>query len=63
MSTTVKRLTVTVAALVLSCGIASAQSTLPKQGDAKPDDYERWDAVREVYSPAGRSRTAARSSR
>jgi sulfur-oxidizing protein SoxY len=57
MSTTVKRLTVTVAALVLSCGIASAQlnspkeSTSQKQGDAKPDDYERWDAVREVYFP------------
>ena len=51
MSTAVKRLTVTVAALVLSCGIASAQSNSPKQGDAKPDDYERWDAVREVYFP------------
>lgn len=51
MSTAVKRLTVTVAALVLSCGIASAQSNSPKQGGAKPDDYERWDAVREVYFP------------
>jgi sulfur-oxidizing protein SoxY len=51
MSTAVKRLTVTVAALVLSCGIASAQSSTPKQGDAKPDDYERWDTVREVYFP------------
>jgi len=46
-----KRLTATMAALVLSCGIASAQSTSPKQSDAKADDYERWDSVREVYFP------------
>jgi len=51
MSDTAKRLTVTMAALVLSCGIASAQSASPKQSDAKPDDYERWDSVREVYFP------------
>jgi sulfur-oxidizing protein SoxY len=51
MSDTAKRLTVTMAALVLSCGIASAQSASPKQNDAKPDDYERWDSVREVYFP------------
>src|SRR3954465_12062615 len=57
---TAKRLTVsltaTMAALVLSCGIASAQSVSPqptssKQSDAKADDYERWDSVREVYFP------------
>src|SRR5688572_1956431 len=55
MSETVKRLsaslTAIMAALVLSCGIASAQSTSPKQSDAKADDYERWDSVREVYFP------------
>ena len=55
MSDTAKRLTVsltaTMAALVLSCGIASAQSVSPKQSDAKADDYERWDSVREVYFP------------
>src|SRR4051794_35338316 len=55
MSDTAKRLTAsltaTMAALVLSCGIASAQSTSPKQGDAKADDYERWDSVREIYFP------------
>lgn len=60
MSNTAKRLSVSLtaimAALVLSCGIASAQSvssqsTSPKQSDAKADDYERWDSVREVYFP------------
>jgi len=51
MSDTAKRLTVTMAALVLSCGIASAQSASPKQSDAKAEDYERWDSVREIYFP------------
>jgi sulfur-oxidizing protein SoxY len=56
MSQTTARLTAAVAALVLSCGIAlaessSPQSSPPKQGDAKADDYERWDSVREIYFP------------
>ena len=51
MPDTVKRLTAAMAALVLSCGIASAQSASTKQSDAKADDYERWDSVREVYFP------------
>jgi sulfur-oxidizing protein SoxY len=51
MTDTAKRLTATMAALVLSCGIASAQSTAPRQSDAKAADYERWDSVREVYFP------------
>src|SRR3954454_15507658 len=61
MSQTTARLTAAVAALVLSCGIALAesslpqsslpQSSLPKQGDAKADNYERWDSVREIYFP------------
>ena len=51
MPDTVNRLTAAMAALVLSCGIASAQSASTKQSDAKADDYERWDSVREVYFP------------
>src|SRR3954451_23004516 len=56
MSQTTARLTAAVAALVLSCGIALAETSLPqssppKQGDAKADDYERWDSVREIYFP------------
>ena len=47
----VPRLAATVTALLLSCGIAVAQSSPSKPSDAKADDYERWDSVREIYFP------------
>jgi sulfur-oxidizing protein SoxY len=45
------RLTAAVVALAMTTGVALAQTPSSRSGDAKPDDYERWENVREIYFP------------